>query len=300
MPYEDGKIENILADALPEFVSQAERKAQDGISPGDFIGDDGLVYCGVCKKPKQFRVNLLGWKTVSTPCDCEQARIDNAEMEYKANQRSLEISRSLQELRDEGVIDSRLTGCRFADDDRKNPKQSDLVMRYVEQFEKMKAKNIGLLMYGGVGTGKTFLAGCIADALLKKGYFVISSSIATIASAMRRNYGADEPAIRKRLANCDLLILDDFGTQRSTEAMNEQVYTIIDTRYNVKKPIVITTNLTYEELAAKDAPMDKKRVYDRLMEMCTPIAFNGKSRRQEIKREKQDRFFEIFAEDDEA
>ena len=77
-----------------------------------------------------------------------------------------------------------------------------------------------------------------------------------------------------------LLILDDLGIERGTEYALEQVYNIIDTRYKSSKPLIITTNLTLDELKA---PVDipHKRIYDRVLGMCVPIMFNGVNFRKE-------------------
>ena len=83
---------------------------------------------------------------------------------------------------------------------------------------------------------------------------------------------------------CDLLILDDFGMERRTDYAREQIFGIIDGRYLAKKPTIITTNLSLQEL--KD-PCDitEKRIFDRILEMSIPVCFDGESLRLEKAKE---------------
>lgn len=83
----------------------------------------------------------------------------------------------------------------------------------------------------------------------------------------------------------DLLLIEDLGAQRNTSYMMEQVYTIIDGRYKSGKPMVITTNLDPRRI--NDASGDEawKRVFDRILERCYPIEFNGSNRRAAKKME---------------
>jgi DNA replication protein DnaC len=80
------------------------------------------------------------------------------------------------------------------------------------------------------------------------------------------------------LNNYPLLVLDDLSTERQTEYMLEIVYNVIDARYRAKLPLIITTNLTREELM-NPADIRYKRIFSRLFEMCTPIEVEGHDRR---------------------
>ena len=84
-----------------------------------------------------------------------------------------------------------------------------------------------------------------------------------------------------RLCGYPLLVIDDFGMERGTEYALEQIYNIIDSRYRSRKPLIVTTNLTLTELKN---PQDTAhaRIYDRLLELCTPIACTGPSMRKDI------------------
>ena len=84
----------------------------------------------------------------------------------------------------------------------------------------------------------------------------------------------------QQIRNYDLLVLDDLGTERQNDYALETVYMVIDERYKSGLPLIITTNLPLEELT-KPKNMAYQRIYDRVLEMCTPLFFSGKNRRRE-------------------
>ena len=91
-----------------------------------------------------------------------------------------------------------------------------------------------------------------------------------------------------RLCSFPLLILDDFGMERGTEYGLEQVYNVIDSRYRSGKPLIVTTNLTLEELQnPEDTP--HARIYSRLTDMCTPVRFTGEDFRKAAAKKKMER-----------
>ena len=87
-------------------------------------------------------------------------------------------------------------------------------------------------------------------------------------------------AVVDRLCRFPLLIIDDFGMERGTEYALEQVYNIVDSRYRSRKPLIVTTNLTLDEIRH---PQDTAhaRIYDRILEMCVPVSCIGASLRKE-------------------
>jgi len=96
-----------------------------------------------------------------------------------------------------------------------------------------------------------------------------------------------------RLCRYPLLIIDDFGMERSTEYGLEQIYNVIDSRYRSEKPLIVTTNHTPDML---QNPQDTAhaRIYDRLTEMCAPILFMGGNFRKEKAQAKLSRLKELL------
>ena len=144
----------------------------------------------------------------------------------------------------------------------------------------------------GVGTGKSYLAGCIANALMEKEIPVRMTNFAAILNDLAASFEGRNEYI-SRLCSYPLLILDDFGMERGTEYGLEQVYSVIDSRYRSDKPLIATTNLTLEELQhPQDTP--HARIYDRLTSMCAPVRFTGSNFRKETAQEKLERLKQLM------
>ena len=91
-----------------------------------------------------------------------------------------------------------------------------------------------------------------------------------------------------------LLIIDDFGMERGTEYGLEQVYNVIDSRYRSRKPLIVTTNLTLEELQHPEDTAHA-RIYDRLLEMCFPLCFTGENLRKAAAQGKMEQLKRLLA-----
>ena len=154
---------------------------------------------------------------------------------------------------------------------------------------------MGLLLWGNVGTGKTFFAACIANALVEQHISVRMTNFSTILNDLFSE--TDKNKYLERLNDHNLLIIDDLGIERDTEYALEQVYNIIDTRYKSGKPLIITTNLTLEELKN---PIDAahKRIYDRVLGMCVPVMFNGSNFRNQEAANKMETARKLFGTED--
>ena len=143
----------------------------------------------------------------------------------------------------------------------------------------MKARSLGLLLWGDVGTGKSFFAGCIANALLDQGIPVLMTNFSRILNTLTGMYSDDRNQFVDSFNKYSLLIIDDLGIERGTEFSLEQVFNVIDSRYRSKKPMIVTTNLTLDELKH---PVDlaHARIYDRILERCVPLKINNQNIRE--------------------
>ena len=130
-----------------------------------------------------------------------------------------------------------------------------------------------------MGTGKTFMASCIANAVIDLGFSAYQTDIAGIASLMESSF-ADRRANLDRILNRDLLLIEDLGAERCTEYMLGHVYNVIDGRYRSGKPMVITTNIPLKDIYQPSASSPWQRIFDRITERCYPIEFTGASRRR--------------------
>ena len=137
----------------------------------------------------------------------------------------------------------------------------------------------GLLLFGNVGTGKTYAAGCIANALIDRMISVLYVGMSNVVNRMQGNFGADRDSYIKQLMRPDLLILDDLGAERNTSYGKECVFDVVNRRLLSGKPMIITTNITLSAMQTA-TDLDDRRIYDRILEVCVPILFNGENFRK--------------------
>ena len=224
---------------------------------------DGLIYCSKCHTPRQHRIELKERVFLPTVrCRCQQEEYDKEEAERKHQEFLMQVSR----LKANGLQDKALHDYNFANDKGYNP-EIQKAHEYVAHWEEMKSKSLGLLLWGDVGTGKSFFAGCIANALLDKGIPVLMTNFSRILNTLTGMYSDDRNQFIDSFNKYSLLIIDDLGIERSSEFALEQVFNVIDSRYRSKKPLIVTTNLTLDELKhPKD--LARARIYDRVLERC--------------------------------
>lgn len=250
--------------------------------PGDYR-KDGLLYCGHCRTPKECRLKIGdGSRVVGCMCACQNRQYEAEQAAERDRKERIRLRR----LRSECIQDRKLDACRFdAADDSENIGRC---RAYVDHWPEMRASNAGLLFYGDTGGGKTFAAACIANALIDQGVPVMVTSLPRIINA-----GWDKGEIIASLHRYPLLMLDDLGVERESEYAMETVYTVIDERYKAGKPLIVTTNLSLQELKApKD--MAHQRIYSRVLEMCVPVYFPPQSYRKDAMADKLALAREIF------
>lgn len=267
---------------------QAETKPED-------YEKDGLLHCGNCHTPKQYAYEIkLNDKVVkgkgAVICKCEQARLDELERRNK----ELDFEYWKQKMLINGLGKSKYQSYTFENDDLANPEITKMCQAYVKNFAKAKKEKLGLLFYGMVGTGKTFYAVAIANALIEKQETVKVTSITEWINSMQTFDEGNKQKALDNVMRASLLIIDDVGSERDTPFGLEQAYMLVDGRYNSGLPTIATTNNTLEELR-NPINISYKRIYDRILEMCsTPIEVIGVSRRKAIQDEKELKAMEIL------
>lgn len=275
-----------VSGALGGLMAQAQRAGQP--ENGDYYDSEGFLVCGKCHTRRQVEVNMPDLKAVpfdpkkkvrvKMPVSC-RCRAERRYQEEQMLQQDKDM-RAMEALKRQSLMDDRLRDVSF-DSFRKtndNAYNLKLCLRYANHFDEMLAKNQGLLFYGGVGTGKTFAAACIANHLLNQRIPVIMTSFVKLLESMQ-GFSEDDSALIARLNRAKLLIIDDLGAERSTDYALEKVYDIVDSRYRAKLPIILTTNLSMTELK-ESTDIRYTRIYDRIFEMCYPMQFKGQSWRK--------------------
>lgn len=239
--------------------------------PGEHLGEDGLIHCDHCGAPRQVVLPLGDRKqTVRCLCPCQQAQLDAQRQQLR---RQEELDRFAR-MRSAAMRDPALRKCTFASSGYPSTAM-EIAENYVAQWPRMQQKGMGLLFWGNVGTGKTFIAACIANALLDQGVPVLMTSFGRVLGAMPGPASGEQTAAMDEWMKYPLLIIDDLGVERDTPYVTELVFHIIDARYRSGRPMVITTNLSMAELENPDS-REKMRIYDRVLECCTPVRVDGK------------------------
>lgn len=269
-----------MIEITTEIRKIIDKAAADLTLAGDEYIDpaDGLLHCKNCGGYRQTVVaNPFGVGYITPRCICP-CRAEAERRRKEAEERRLRMER-IRRRKAQGLQDRYLYDYTFANDNGQNPLMQK-ARAYVEHWNEAYRNNTGLLLFGDVGTGKSFFAGCIANALLDRDIPVLMTNFPTILNRLTGMFSEDRAEFIVSLGVYDLLILDDLGVERSTEYAMEQMFTVVDGRYRSRKPMIITTNLTLEEI--KDPPdLAHARIYDRILERCAPILFSGKNFRKE-------------------
>lgn len=257
-----------------------------GVNIGDYMDEaDGLLHCKKCGEAKQLKLPIpetlwdkLGeTRVVFRACACRRAEL-HLEEEVRRETERLD---NIKKLRRRGIEDEKYLECTFERDDKQEAQIREICLKYVNKWDEVKEQNIGLAFVGDVGTGKTFYAAAIANAIIDKGVAAIITTIPALHTGMTANYGENRDFILNQIRSIPLLVLDDVGVERSTPTAMENAYTIINERYKAHKPLIITTNVSKAEML-NPSTEHEKRIYDRIQEMCPAFIQPKLKRRRAI------------------
>lgn len=244
---------------------------------GTEIGEDGFLHCKKCGGHRQREVDLPDGNkmTVSCGCRCMKEDWDAKEAKRKAEEEAMRI----ESLRTLAFPDSdcNMLQCTFDKDDGARPDVTAGMKNYCENFPYLRRLGKGILLYGTVGTGKSFFAACIVNDLVSKGYRCMMTTFPRLTNQISALWDGKQEFIDD-LTRYDLIAIDDLGIERDTEYMNEHITMIVDALYRAKVPLVITSNYTPKQMKG-ESEIRRQRIYDRLIEQCHPVEMSGESRR---------------------
>ena len=263
----------------PIFTKMVDAVEAANAAPDDYINSaDGLKYCGKCHTPKEAfypaELQAQGFTKHPVMCKCAAERREQEE----AERREYERMSYMTMLRSEAFRDMPAAGWRFEAAAVTTP-QLEKARGYAQNWDEFKKAGIGLLLFGNVGTGKSYAADCIANALIDKEVSVLMVGVSDAVNRMQGNFGADRDSYMTSLMRPELLILDDLGAERNTSFGKERVFDVINRRRLTGKPMIVTTNIPIVTMQ-KAASLDERRIYDRILEVCVPIRFDGENFRR--------------------
>ena len=263
----------IIENLIDSLAARVEKNVAVG---GDCYYDDkGLLCCPVCGENKQC-VITLGNRTRIVPscCRCDRERLEREKQE-------LEQAMELANIR------TRKENCfghpaqwrhTFENDDGRHGKM-DIIREYCRRWNDPEFDRPGLILTGDVGTGKSYAAECIANYLCEHKTRAVmlnlSEALNNISSAKDRQQNIRE------LTEYPMLIIDDFGIERYSDYALENIFNLIDNRCRSEKPLIVTTNLSYDQFMACAGGIER-RICDRIIGMCVPVSFSGSSGRLAI------------------
>jgi DNA replication protein DnaC len=217
---------------------------------------------------------ILGPEDVARPCECRERRI--------ARRRARGVASAIPRKYRTVSFDAPPVS-----DMARDPARAPVfraVKDFVVSIDERLTEGQGLWLMGDVGTGKTTLAMLVSKAAVEGGNTVAIYSLPRLLSRIRRTYDAEAGEqsyleFFERLTEVDLLHIDDLGAEKRSDWVLEQLYAIINERYETQRSVVVTTNLSQEELEQQIGP----RTVSRLVEICNdPLPLFGHDMRYSV------------------
>lgn len=251
---------NVSETLLNKWIS--EEKA--------YIGEDGQVYCKQCNNCLTNKAGIFYFLRECRKCDVftkdkkPEEDIDEWFKQQKIKEKKklcFPTKKAMKSTFEKGNL---------------NSEGSFDVIKYCQNFKEYRKKGMGLLLYGDVGVGKTYLANAIAHRLIETEYTCLSTNFSRLfdESWEYRNKQAFIDSLRKY----HLIVIDDLGTERKSPQMTEFAYKVVDTLYGNEVPVVYTTNLSLSTMKNQAEGMDNdlSRIYSRIINTTIPVEIKCK------------------------
>lgn len=267
----------------PVLVNISIRAAEaNPAQPGDYIGENGFLYCGKCHTAKECVTNepiLGGFPKLPCNCRCQSERLKADELKRKA-----------KAYHDAAFDEPEMKHWNLTEyDDGLNPQLSGAILKYIENFDTFREKGMGLLIWGETtGNGKSYYAATIVNELCKRAIRCRMTTFGHILDDLHPSRDVCRDDYIKHLVDHEFLVLDDLGAQRDTSFANEVVFEIINRRCTMKRPTVFTTNYSIERIKNPQTE-DEQRVFSRILEITHPLHNTAPDRRRKTAAEQYER-----------
>lgn len=260
-----------------ELLGMVERRAADSLNHSDtYTDENGVVRCSVCHEPRMAFIESIG-RVMPVSCSC----YERATAERKLRER---IAQATQKAESCILYDASYNSFTFAGDNSPDSTASRQCRAYVEHWKDMERENLGLILSGTLGTGKSYYAAAVVNALRAQGVSALIVTTSRLINALRAS--RDPLGVTDELNSFQFVALDDMGAERNTDYATEQLETFVNDRILAKRPLIVTTNLTGKDL---NTPPDMRyaRLFDRVLKMCPrPVILTGQSRRVDQRKER--------------
>ena len=238
--------------------------------------------CEFCGKPLFARKVMFQDNEMVFPitCSCVTEKREKEEFARKYRDQKARVIRAYNFSR----LNDRLLPCTFEnfEETTGNSKTVNILKKYVRNFDKFCKKGLGIILSGGVGTGKTHLAVATFKQIVRQNrtsvFITASNLFARMSESMSYSNEETLSSITDYLVNVEFLVIDDLGAHKQNDTIREYLYRIIDGRYTAMKPTVITTNDNMEDIRRSLG----ERIADRLGGCCVYLEYKEKSRRSRI------------------
>lgn len=257
---------------LKEKLKNLKTISKSLSTPEEMLTSQDSDVCPICHGD-EWVLEIIDGKEVATPCICRAKAIRKRRMAFA-------------ELPD-GLSDIRLASFSISVYTNEESRQKariacQIVKEYLDMFEDAERNGMGLYICSETkGSGKTRMAASIANELMEKHNTQVKFSTSMrILTEIRRSYdpgtAMTESQLLSALSTTEVLVIDDFGTERVTDWVKDKFYEIINSRYVDKKVTIFTSNEPIEDLKYDD------RITNRIKEMCYQVNFPEESVRDHI------------------
>ena len=253
-----------------------EKAINSDVNPSDYYDENHILHCGVCHEAKEMILPqaeaMFNICRLPLKCACEREKYE--QMQQREKQEKHE--RKVRFLREKCFRKKNMYQWNFENDHGFNSKMN-IAREFVNRWSE---EHTGLLLWGSVGTGKTFMAACIANALLEKEVSVHMTNFAVILNDLS-SFSRNKNEYVDELCAFDLVIIDDLGMERTTDYGLEQIFNVIDNLSCSDTRLIVTTNMTLKGMK-ETTDLMYKRIFDRILVKCIPVMINDGNQREKM------------------
>ena len=251
----------------------------------EHFNEKGYPVCDICGGDRFFVNPEDETLVVRVRCKCQSEKYtkQQEESQRKIDAAKIELTK-VQSLLGKRYANATFETAEICED---NKKAYQVVKSYAEKYKTMLEKGYGFYVYGENGCGKTHLIACLCNYLTEKGQKCIFTNFTNIANDIRKTYNTNEITenVIEKYSRVPFLFLDDFGkegykkTNGDAGWIDEQLFTILNNRYNNMLPTIFSSNYSLEELTTRLSY--DIAITDRAYEMATrQIHLKAKNRRR--------------------